>query len=85
MLASHGLRAFALLAALALSACSGDESTTQPPAGDELPAFTAGDAEVSPAVRMAIAGLIVALGTATGAAADPELAACSPRSAPPVG
>ena len=74
MLASHGMRTFALLAAVALSACSGDESTNQPPDGDELPAFTAGDAQVSPAVRTAIAGLIVDLGTATGAAADPELA-----------
>ena len=74
MLASHGMRTFALLAAVALSACSGDESTNQPPDGDEFPAFTAGDAQVSPAVRTAIAGLIVDLGTATGAAADPELA-----------
>jgi hypothetical protein len=74
MFASHGLRAFALLTAVALSACSGDESTSQPPDGDELPAFTAGDAQVAPAVRTAISGLIVDLGTATGAAADPELA-----------
>ena len=50
MLASHGMRTFALLVAVALSACSDDESTNQPPDGDELPAFTAGDAQVSPAV-----------------------------------
>lgn len=74
MLASPGMRTFALLAAVALSACSDDESTNQPPDGDELPAFTAGDAQVSPAVRTAIADLIVGMGAATGAAADPELA-----------
>ena len=74
MLASHGIRTFALLVAVALSACSDDESTNQPPDGDELPAFTAGDAQVSPAVRTAIADLIDDLGTATGTAADPELA-----------
>ena len=73
MLASHGMRTIALLVAVALSACSDDESTN-PPDGDELPAFTAGDAQVSPAVRTAIADLIGDLGVATGAAADPEAA-----------
>ena len=74
MLATHAMRTLVLIAALALPACSSEESNGGPPDPDELPEFTAGDAQVSPAVRTAIASLITDLGTATGAAADPELA-----------
>ena len=58
MLASHGMRTFVLLAAVALPACSSDESNTSRPTGTSSPSFTAGDAQVSPAVRTAIAGLV---------------------------
>jgi len=66
------MRTFVLLAAVVLSACTNEP--TYEPSNDSLPAYTARDAQVSPAVRTAIADLIGDLAVATGAAADPELA-----------
>jgi hypothetical protein len=60
MLASHGMRIFALLAAVALSAC-GEESPYEVPS--DSTAYTA------PAVRTATAG---DLGVLTGAAPAPS-------------
>jgi len=73
MLATHAMRTLVLIAALALPACSSEESNGGPPDPDELPEFTAGDAQVSPAVRTAIADLVLAMGVNAGAAADPEM------------
>jgi hypothetical protein len=66
--------ALAVIAAVMLSACSDDASNGGPPDEEGLPEFTAGDAQVSPDVRTAIATLIGDLGGNAGATADPELA-----------
>jgi len=74
MLAYCRISAVSVLAAVMLSACSDDGSTGAPPAEEGLPDFSAGDAQVSPDVRAAIADLIGDLGATAGATADPELA-----------
>ena len=73
MFQSHRFRTALLFSAVALWACS-DDGTNDPPADDGLPAFTAGDAQVSADVRTAIAALLADVGASSGAAADPELA-----------
>jgi hypothetical protein len=74
MFAFRRMSAVSVLAAVLLSACSDDGSSDVPPAEEGLPDFTAGDAQVSPDVRAAIADLIGDLGATAGATADPELA-----------
>lgn len=73
MFESHRFRTALLLSAVALWACSGDGANA-PPADDGLPAFTAGDAQVSAEVRTAIADMVADVGATSGAAADPEVA-----------
>ena len=73
MFQSHRFRTALLFSAVALWACS-DDGTNAPPADSGLPAFTAGDAQVSAEVRTAIADVVADVGASSGAAADPELA-----------
>lgn len=66
-------RSLLLLAAAGLWACSSDDSSgPSDPGDDELPEFTAGTTQLSPALRATIAGLLGDFGDASGLSTDPE-------------
>lgn len=68
------VRRLPLLAAALLWACSDDGGTDPPDDDGGLPAFTAGDQQLSPALRAEVAAMVGDVVDASGASADPEAA-----------